>query len=149
MSDFQSDIFLKLAKTADDFGLIKEKSQFGDDFGKEDLDRIEKFKNAIFALLMLRARRFMQREVTNKKGEIVVNDNVEKQLDRFCYAEFSITMMSGHVHPEEREQYRDHFDGELANGPIGRMVGLSRFDEALELEFVKLFKDYNVTLACS
>lgn len=67
MADFKADLFLALAKTADEHKLIKSKNfsfekpeEFeGADFGPTGKAEIEGFKNALFMMFMLRAREYM------------------------------------------------------------------------------------------
>lgn len=114
MSDFGEKVFAALAHQVS-FNNVGE-LQTGDsrvlnlndpglDFGKEGPVQIENFKNAIFQLLMLRARNEFQLH------------NSMNASPRFVKVDLSIIFTPLTIHPQEKDKEKDAFLGAMGINP--------------------------------
>lgn len=140
MGEFNSDLMLMIARTADSrrriLPYVSEDSQFyGSYFDSEALFMIEEFKDAIFAVLMYRAHLFMKQTNQDDKAE----------GERGALSRVTLELKSGNI------AHKTDDSGFQATGGIGRVLPESELlndNEILE-KFLNIFIDSNrVSLAC-
>jgi len=153
MANFSPELFFDLAKHAD-----KQDKYFkgldaklpGRFDPKEDVPKIEEFKDAIFMVIMLRAARYM--ELTRQ------SDNMSQE-DKHAFADFGIVLFSSDVHPptstaKKDIQLRHEHQQDIMKtahgilGPIPRKTVRSFLDGDISSKILDHFDDTVLALAC-
>lgn len=151
MADFSATMFKHLA----DVACVKSTdSSIPHGFKKADIEMLEKFKDSVFKVLMLRARRFLL--LTQQEQNKTLSES-----DRFAVCDVSFRITTDALHREKRAKIKavdPAIKADSAAGGHGFMMygacdHLKTEDVDLDLELLKLIDQFNrledaIMLAC-
>ncbi|MEP3653497.1 MAG: hypothetical protein ABJO36_01260 [Litorimonas sp.] len=123
MGQFSADLFLRLAKDSDNHKMLDGINYTDPEYGEGDFGdgqkQIDEFKDAVFMMLMMRAREYM-------------NVTRQEQLcadKRHAYTSFGITLIDSDVHRDSKVSH-DSFENKITGG-IGLKTDTFHLDEKI------------------